>query len=156
MLSMRNLFAQLRTSPKQPLLSDESPPTTPPPPPRIEALTLRTIAGLSLPALGSGCVDVIYSTYLLKFATDALLVPPALMGTIYAAGRVWDAVSDPIVGYLSDVTPPMALGKRLRKKAVLARNCFGFIGNRMLEGYLREAFYLVEEGATCHQAPTSD
>lgn len=28
----------------------------------------------------------------------------------------------------------MGLGKALGKKAVLARNCFGFIGNRMLEG----------------------
>lgn len=27
----------------------------------------------------------------------------------------------------------MALGKALKKKAVLANNCFGFIGNRMLE-----------------------
>lgn len=45
----------------------------------------------------------------------------------------------------------MALGKRLRKKAVLARNCFGFIGNRMLENYVREAAFLLEEGATCQQ-----
>ena len=41
----------------------------------------------------------------------------------------------------------MMLGKRLRKKAVLAGNCFGFIGNRMLEPYLREALYMLEEGA---------
>ena len=33
----------------------------------------------------------------------------------------------------------MALGKRLRKKAVLARNAFGFIGNRMLEPCLRRS-----------------
>ncbi len=42
----------------------------------------------------------------------------------------------------------MALGKQLRKKAVLAQNCFGFIGNRMLEPYVREALYMLEEGAT--------
>lgn len=41
----------------------------------------------------------------------------------------------------------MALGKALKKKAVLANNCFGFIGNRMLEPYVREALYLLEEGA---------
>eukprot|EP00966_Prymnesium_polylepis_P048262 1117938-Prymnesium_polylepis.1 len=40
----------------------------------------------------------------------------------------------------------MGVGKALRKKAVLAGNCFGFIGNRMLEGYLREALYMLEEG----------
>lgn len=42
----------------------------------------------------------------------------------------------------------MAVGKRIKKKAVLAKNCFGFIGNRMLEPYLREALYMLEEGAT--------
>ena len=49
------------------------------------------------------------------------------------------------------VATAMGLGKRLRKKAVLARNCFGFIGNRMLEPYLREANFLLEEGASCEQ-----
>ena len=42
----------------------------------------------------------------------------------------------------------MQLGKRIKKIPVLAGNCFGFIGNRMLEYYGREAFFLVEEGAT--------
>lgn len=39
-----------------------------------------------------------------------------------------------------------ALGKRLRKKAVLSGNAFGFIGNRMIFDYLREATALAEEG----------
>ncbi len=38
------------------------------------------------------------------------------------------------------------LGKRLRKKAVLSGNAFGFIGNRMIFDYLREATALSEEG----------
>ena len=41
-----------------------------------------------------------------------------------------------------------ALGKRLRKKAVLSGNAFGFIGNRMIFDYVREAFALAEEGNT--------
>lgn len=45
----------------------------------------------------------------------------------------------------------MALGKTLKKVAVLAGNCDGFIGNRMLHGYLREANFLLEEGATPQQ-----
>ncbi|HYL26551.1 MAG TPA: 3-hydroxyacyl-CoA dehydrogenase NAD-binding domain-containing protein, partial [Candidatus Nitrosotalea sp.] len=39
-----------------------------------------------------------------------------------------------------------ALGKRLRKKAVLSGNAFGFIGNRMVFDYLREANAIAEEG----------
>jgi len=42
----------------------------------------------------------------------------------------------------------MGLAKALRKTAVLARVCYGFIGNRMMEGYAREAERMVLEGAT--------
>ena len=42
----------------------------------------------------------------------------------------------------------MKLAKTIRKVAVLARVCYGFIGNRMLKGYLREAQMLLLEGAT--------
>ncbi len=40
----------------------------------------------------------------------------------------------------------MELGKRLRKVAVLAGNCYGFIGNRMFAPYIREAALLAEDG----------
>ena len=42
----------------------------------------------------------------------------------------------------------MELAKPLRKTPVLARVCYGFIGNRMMEGYAREAQRIVLEGAT--------
>ena len=42
----------------------------------------------------------------------------------------------------------MALARKLKKVGVLAGNCRGFIGNRMLGPYLREAQFLVEEGAS--------
>lgn len=42
----------------------------------------------------------------------------------------------------------MQLAKRIGKVAAVSGVCFGFIGNRMLEGYLREAEFLVLEGAT--------
>ena len=45
----------------------------------------------------------------------------------------------------------MALGKILGKIAVLAGNCDGFIGNRMLMFYGAEAEFLLEEGATPEQ-----
>jgi 3-hydroxyacyl-CoA dehydrogenase len=41
-----------------------------------------------------------------------------------------------------------AIGKTLKKKAVLSGNAFGFIGNRMIFDYAREAFALAEEGVT--------
>jgi len=45
----------------------------------------------------------------------------------------------------------MKLAKTIRKVAVLSRVCYGFIGNRMLNGYLREAQMLLLEGATPDQ-----
>jgi 3-hydroxyacyl-CoA dehydrogenase len=45
----------------------------------------------------------------------------------------------------------MDLSKPLRKTPVLARVCYGFIGNRMMEGYAREAERMVLEGATPRQ-----
>ncbi len=41
----------------------------------------------------------------------------------------------------------MQLGKRIGKVAVLVGNCWGFVGNRMFLPYIREAQFLVEEGA---------
>ncbi len=42
----------------------------------------------------------------------------------------------------------MVLAKRLKKVAVLSGNARGFIGNRILHPYIREAQFLVEEGAS--------
>jgi len=44
-----------------------------------------------------------------------------------------------------------ALGERLGKVAVVAGNCPGFIGNRMLRSYVAEARKLLLEGALPHQ-----
>ena len=42
----------------------------------------------------------------------------------------------------------LKLGKTLRKVAVVSGVCDGFIGNRMLEQYAKQASYLLEEGAS--------
>jgi 3-hydroxyacyl-CoA dehydrogenase len=45
----------------------------------------------------------------------------------------------------------MALAKKLNKVAVVARVCDGFIGNRMLEPYLRQAELMLLEGCLPHE-----
>ncbi|MDH4125789.1 MAG: 3-hydroxyacyl-CoA dehydrogenase NAD-binding domain-containing protein [Gammaproteobacteria bacterium] len=42
----------------------------------------------------------------------------------------------------------MALGKRIGKVPVMSGVCYGFIGNRMLQGYFREAQLCLIEGST--------
>ena len=45
----------------------------------------------------------------------------------------------------------LALAKRIGKTGVIAGNCDGFIGNRMFEEYVRQAYFLAEEGALPQQ-----
>jgi 3-hydroxyacyl-CoA dehydrogenase len=49
------------------------------------------------------------------------------------------------------VATALAVAKKLGKVGVVVGNCRGFVGNRMLLPYMREAQFLVEEGATPEQ-----
>ena len=46
------------------------------------------------------------------------------------------------------LTTVMQVAKRIGKTAVVSGVCDGFIGNRMVEQYLRQAMFLVDEGAS--------
>jgi len=46
------------------------------------------------------------------------------------------------------IATSMRLAKRLGKIGVVVGNCFGFVANRMLAYYMREAYLLCEEGAS--------
>ena len=54
---------------------------------------------------------MLLNIYVLKYATDVLLIAPAIMGSIFGLARIWDALTDPVVGYLSDRTRSR-LGRR--------------------------------------------
>ena len=56
------------------------------------------------PGVGAGYMYLLVNLYVMKFSTDVLLIAPAVMGLIFSVSRVWDAISDPLVGYLSDRT----------------------------------------------------
>lgn len=58
----------------------------------------------SLPTVPLGFMFLFVGLYLMKFSTDVLYIAPAAMGTIFGLSRIWDAVSDPLVGYFSDRT----------------------------------------------------
>lgn len=49
------------------------------------------------------------------------------------------------------IATAMAIGRKLGKISVLAGNCPGFIGNRMLSGYTQQAAKMILEGATPFQ-----
>jgi 3-hydroxyacyl-CoA dehydrogenase len=49
------------------------------------------------------------------------------------------------------VASSLKLAKKLGKVGVVVGNCFGFVANRMLAYYMREAYLLLEEGASVPQ-----
>ena len=70
--------------------------------PDADRVPWRTVIAYGAPAAGAGYMYLLLSLYVMKFATDILLIAPAVMGAIYSLSRIWDAVSDPLIGYLSD------------------------------------------------------
>lgn len=69
-----------------------------------ERLSFGTIVAYSLPLSGTTLVGIVFGMYFAKFGTDVLLVAPGWIGALLGASRLWDAVTDPGVGYLSDHT----------------------------------------------------
>ncbi len=72
----------------------------------------RLLWAYGLGDVGTGMGASLIGFYLLRFYVAAGL-PPWLAGLAYGLGRLWDAVNDPIVGWLSDKTVNTKLGPRL-------------------------------------------
>lgn len=76
-----------------------------------ERIATSSILIYSSPVLGVFMAGMLVNFYLLKFSTDVLLIAPATIGFLLLLARVWDAVTDPAAGWLSDRTNT-ALGRR--------------------------------------------
>jgi len=72
---------------------------------------LGTILIYALPGMVLQFTFMLVLVYLMKYATDVLLVPAAVMGVLFGLSRVSDAILDPAAGYLSDRTRS-PLGRR--------------------------------------------
>lgn len=67
-------------------------------------LPLPSLLAYSTPMIAINFSLVLFMTYVNNYAIDVLLVPAAAMGMIFGLGRLWDALTDPMVGVLSDRT----------------------------------------------------
>ena len=74
-------------------------------------LPRRTLLFYALPTIGMTIMHWLIMVFLLKFSTDTLGLAPAVVGGLFAAGRLWDALSDPLAGWFSDRTRTR-LGRR--------------------------------------------
>ncbi|QMW22799.1 MFS transporter [Sandaracinobacteroides saxicola] len=68
------------------------------------ALTPLRRVGYGIGDIGFNLFFTTASLYLLFFYTEAMGLPPATAGWIFAVALVWDAVTDPVMGYLASRT----------------------------------------------------
>lgn len=61
--------------------------------------------------LGNAVVNSAIQFFLMKFYTDAALILPSLAGNALLIGKIWDAVNDPLFGWITDKTKSR-FGKR--------------------------------------------
>jgi oligogalacturonide transporter len=71
--------------------------------------TERRVGPLNLAAYGLGDLYgggsfLLIGMLFLFFLTEVVGLSPALAGVVFAIGKVWDAVTDPLMGYISDRT----------------------------------------------------
>ena len=92
-----------------------------------ETISVVNLIDYNVPAIGVGFMFFLVSLYLMKFATDILLISPVMMGFIFGLSRIWDAITDPLAGYLSDRTN-FSMGRRRPWMIVSAPFiCFSFL-----------------------------
>ncbi len=69
-----------------------------------ERLTLSTRLAFSMQGFIGAAMAVLLGVYMGKFYVDVVLLPAGLFAIAIAAGRALDAITDPMMGYISDHT----------------------------------------------------
>jgi GPH family glycoside/pentoside/hexuronide:cation symporter len=67
-------------------------------------LSIGQILTYGVPAFATSMILISVAIYLPNFYTDDLGVTAGMLSWVFLAGRVWDAVTDPLMGHLSDRT----------------------------------------------------
>ena len=63
--------------------------------------------------LGYGTISQTMSNFIMFFGTSVLGISGTLVGIAVAMSAFWDGLSDPIVGYISDIYKSKRFGRRL-------------------------------------------
>ena len=93
--------------------------------PRAEIrLPVRKKIGFGVADIGGNLFFTAMGFWTLTYLTDTIYLAPALAGIAVMAAKIWDAITDPIVGYLSDNTHS-PLGRR-RPYLLFGAAPFGF------------------------------
>lgn len=69
-----------------------------------ETLSTREKIGYGLGDAGGHCISDLISGFLLFFYTDVFGLSPAIVGAMFFTLRIFDAISDPVMGVIADRT----------------------------------------------------
>jgi glycoside/pentoside/hexuronide:cation symporter, GPH family len=69
-----------------------------------QKLPIKIKIGYGVCDLGGNLFFTIVAFLLLNYLTDTVGISAGLAGVVIMVGKVWDAITDPVVGYLSDRT----------------------------------------------------
>ncbi len=70
----------------------------------LKPLTHKQILGYTIGDLGINLNFQMMGFYLAYFYTDVFKIPPAHVAGLFLAARVWDAINDPLMGFIADRT----------------------------------------------------
>ena len=76
-----------------------------------DRLSRKTKIFYGIGDIGNAVVNSAIQFFLMKFYTDGALILPALAGNALLIGKLWDAINDPLFGWLTDRTKSR-FGKR--------------------------------------------
>ena len=86
-------------------------------------LSTGKVWGFSTGTLGEYFVYYLFYTYFLYYLTDYVLIPAAVAGMIMSIAMIWDALTDPIIGYINDVSK----NPQGRRRPMMLKAYFPFI-----------------------------
>ncbi|MGM0413753.1 MAG: MFS transporter [Bacillota bacterium] len=79
---------------------------------RLKNIALINKFGYGAGNLGAGIILQVINTYIIFYATAVLNIPGTMVGIAVSLSIIWDAITDPIMGYISDKTNLKYFGRR--------------------------------------------
>ncbi len=79
---------------------------------RLKNIALINKFGYGAGNLGAGIILQVVNTYIVFYATAVLNIPGTMVGIAVSLSIIWDALTDPLMGYISDRTTFKYFGRR--------------------------------------------
>lgn len=79
---------------------------------QLKKIPLFDKIGYGTGNLASGVVLQIIATYLVFYSTAILNIPGSIIGAVVSVSVIWDGVTDPLMGHISDQTRSRYFGRR--------------------------------------------